>query len=144
MKRKAAEMPETVPTNPPPDHNGEVARYLTLTEAAKIAPGRPSTNCVWRWCRRGVKARDGHRVRLRHIRIGGMIYTRADWLEHFGRALAEADARHFDLVEAAAEAARANEPPTPRRRRRVAPSRFDEHRRRELEQIDRELDAEGL
>ncbi len=33
--------------------------YITLTEATKIAPGRPSTNCIWRWCRRGVKGCTG-------------------------------------------------------------------------------------
>ncbi|MBW7906227.1 MAG: DUF1580 domain-containing protein [Phycisphaerae bacterium] len=116
--------------------------YITLTEAAKIAPGRPSTNCIWRWCRRGVKARGGERVRLQHVRIGGMIYTSARWLEAFGRALADADAKYFDLCEAAVEAARAAEHPAPRRRR-PTPA-IDERRQRELEQIDRELDAEGL
>lgn len=118
--------------------------YITLTDAAKIAPGRPSTNCVWRWCRRGVLSRGGERVRLQHLRIGGMIYTTARWLEEFGRKLAEADAKYFGLCEAAAEAARAAEPPVARRRRRASPSQFQDQRRRELEQIDRELDAEGL
>lgn len=118
--------------------------YLTLTEAAKIAPGRPTTNCIWRWCRRGVLSRGGERVRLQHVRVGGMIYTTAHWLEEFGRRLAEADAKYFDLCAAAAEAARAAEVPTPRRRRRVSASQVPDQRRRELEEIDRELDAEGL
>lgn len=125
-------------------HATATDEYMTLTEAAKIAPSRPSTNCIWRWCRRGVLSRGGERVRLQHVRIGGMIYTTAAWLEQFGRKLAEADAKYFDLCEAAAEAARASEPPTPRRRRRISPSQFEEQRRRELEEIDRELDAEGL
>jgi hypothetical protein len=119
-------------------------QYMTLTEVAKIAPGRPSTNAIWRWCRRGVLSRGGDRIRLQHVRIGGMIYTTAAWLEDFGRRLAEADAKYFDLCEATAEAARATEQPAPRRRRRVSPSQFEEQRRRELEEIDRELDAEGL
>lgn len=117
--------------------------YITLTEAANIAPGRPSANCIWRWCRRGVLSRGGERVRLQHVRIGGRVYTTARWLEEFGRRLAEADAKYFDLCEAAAEAARAQEPPSPRRRRR-SPSQHQQERRRRLEQIDRELDAEGL
>ncbi|MEP0848415.1 MAG: DUF1580 domain-containing protein [Phycisphaerae bacterium] len=117
--------------------------YITLTEAAKIAPGRPSTNCIWRWCRRGVLSRGGERVRLQHLRIGGMIYTTARWLEEFGRKLAEADANYFDLCEAAAEAARAAESPVVRRRRRASPSQFQDQRQRELEEIDRELEAEG-
>jgi len=117
-------------------------QFLTLTEAANIAPGRPKTNCIWRWCRRGVLSRGGQRVRLQHVRIGGMIYTTARWLEEFGRELAEADAKYFDLCKAAAEAARAQEPPA--RRRRRSPSQVEEQRKRELEQINRELDAEGL
>jgi len=41
--------------------------HLTLMQAAKLAPGRPSGNCIWRWCRRGVLARSGERIRLEHI-----------------------------------------------------------------------------
>ncbi len=116
---------------------------ISLTQAAKIAPGRPSTNCVWRWCRRGVRARDGERVRLRHVRIGGKIFTTADWLADFGNALAEADAKYFDLNGAVAKVARANEPRRPRRRRTANP-RAGDHRRLQLEELDHELEAEGL
>lgn len=112
--------------------------YITLTEAAKIAPGRPSTNCIWRWCRRGVKARGGERVRLQHVRIGGMIYTTARWLEAFGRALADADAKYFDPCEAAVEAARAKELPAPRPARRG--STYEQEELREIEEAERELD----
>lgn len=119
-------------------------QYITMTEAAKLAPGRPSTSCVWRWCRRGVKARDGQRVRLEHVRVGGMIYTTAAWLEAFGRALADADAKHFDLCEASAAEARAAEAPFPRQRPRVALSELRRKQSEELDAIDRELEAEGL
>ena len=37
--------------------------HITLSQAAKLAPWRPSSNCVWRWCREGVKAASGTRVR---------------------------------------------------------------------------------
>lgn len=115
--------------------------YITLTQAAKIAPGRPSTNCIWRWCRRGVLSRGDERVRLRHIRMGGMIYTTSAWLEEFGRKLAEADAKYFDLSAAAAEAAAGS---TPRRRRRtVTPSHFEQQRRKEMEAARHELDEAG-
>ncbi len=65
--------------------------YLSLTDVAKVTPGRPSTNCVWRWCRRGVLSRSGERIRLQHVRMGGMIYTTHAWLEKFGHLLAAAD-----------------------------------------------------
>lgn len=70
--------------------------YLTCTEAAKLAPGRPSANCVWRWCRRGVVARNGQRIRLQHIRLGGKILTKLEWLEAFGESLASADSAYFE------------------------------------------------
>lgn len=94
-------MNETPPKTLEPDHE-----YLTLTEAAKQAPGRPSSNAVWRWARRGVLARTGERVRLRHIRLGGKILTRADWLHDFASTLADADAAHFDERSEAAPAKR--------------------------------------
>ena len=47
----------------------ETPKYITLTEAAKVAPGRPSTSCLWRWCRKGVISRNGERVRLKHAQI---------------------------------------------------------------------------
>lgn len=118
---------------------------ITLTEAAKVAPGRPSTNCMWRWCRRGVLARGGERIRLEHRRIGGKIFTSLPWLEEFGWRLAEADARYFDLCEAAAEAAAAQEPPIPRRRRhRVIPPSLEQDDLREVEEAERELDEAGI
>ena len=69
---------------------------ISLTEATKISPGRPSTNCVWRWCRKGVRARGGTRVRLRHVRVGGKIFTSQQWLDEFGHHVADADAAYFD------------------------------------------------
>jgi hypothetical protein len=75
-----------------PDIPGE---YLTLAQAAKLAPGRPSANCIWRWCRRGVLARSGTRVCLRHIRAGGKIFTTEQWVHEFCEQLAAADVEHF-------------------------------------------------
>lgn len=70
-------------------------KFLTLGDAAKVAPGRPSTNTVWRWCRKGVRSRTGQRIRLRHVRAGGKIFTQAPWIEAFVHELAAADAAHF-------------------------------------------------
>lgn len=74
----------------------QTEQYITLTQATKVAPGRPSTNCIWRWCRRGVIARSGQRIKLEHIRMGGKIFTTQLWIDAFGRKLAEADAQYFD------------------------------------------------
>lgn len=114
--------------------------HITLSQAAKLAPGRPSPNCVWRWCREGVKAASGQRVRLKHVRFGSRIYTTRQWLSAFGLALAEADAAHFERGEQAAEVTA----PTPRcRSRRLRETARDDARRRH-DQAERELEEAGL
>jgi hypothetical protein len=69
--------------------------YLTLSEAPRHIPGRPSASAVWRWCRDGVKARNGERVRLQHVRAGARIFTTRAWLDEFMDKLAAADAEYF-------------------------------------------------
>jgi hypothetical protein len=64
--------------------NPDVTEYMTLTEAAKLFPGRKpgsrfSTDTVWRWCLRGV----GNGLRLRSVLIGGQRYTTRRWLQEF-------------------------------------------------------------
>lgn len=122
--------------------------HITLGRASHLVPGRPSTNCMWRWCRKGVLARSGERIRLEHVRIGGRIFTRPSWVEEFGRRLTAADVSYFDAREEEAKALPPRDPQynAPGRRRRVgrlanAPAR--DHRDRQ-EEIDRELDEEGL
>lgn len=82
-------MPETIeqPQIDPAD-------YLTLTKAAKITPGRPSTAAIWRWATRGIRVRDGSRIHLEHLRMGGQILTTRAWIIDFGRKLAEANEKH--------------------------------------------------
>ena len=70
--------------------------YITLSQAANASPGRPSANCVWRWCRKGIKARNGDITRLQHVRVGGQIFTTFKWLTEFGERLASAHAAYFD------------------------------------------------
>lgn len=113
---------------------------IPLSAAAKAAPGRPSANAIWRWCRRGVRARGGVCVRLRHVRLGGRVFTSLAWLTEFGEQLAAADAEHFDSrsrdhtrpVASRVGAVRAGET-----RSRVSP---EEHKLA----IELELKAEGL
>lgn len=116
--------------------------HITLSQAAKLAPGRPSSNCVWRWCREGVKAASGTRVRLKHVRFGSRIYTTRQWLNDFGLALAEADAAHFDRDEQS-HAPEPSRRPTKRSRRASRSGGSDEARRRHLE-AERELEEAGL
>ena len=69
---------------------------ITLAEATKLIPGRPSTNVAWRWCRRGLKARSGEVVRLKHRRVGGKIYLTEKAIGDFFETLAQADIEHFE------------------------------------------------
>lgn len=110
----------------------ETENYITLTEATRLAPGRPSVNCVWRWCRKGVLARSGERVRLQHVRIGGKLYTTADWLSQFGQALAAADASYFNLEDRPVIVE-----PAPR-------GRTEKQRQAAIERAERELKEMGV
>ena len=74
---------------------------IPLSEAAKLTPGRPHTATLTRWCRPGIKARTGERVRLQHWRVGRKIYTTAEALDKFFQRTAEADLPHFENRDAA-------------------------------------------
>lgn len=105
--------------------------YLTLSQAAQQAPGRVHASALWRWCRRGLCARNGQRIRLPHLRVGGRIYVKADELEAFFRAVAEADTEYFDKSASVESGSR-------------SPKGCRDQRSAELDQIDRELDEAGL
>jgi len=53
-------------------------QLVTLTEAAKLLPDRPSSTTMWRWSRKGV----GGKV-LETITIGGKVYTSVEALQRF-------------------------------------------------------------
>lgn len=73
--------------------NGNMDGYLTLEEAAKLVPGGGrDVATVWRWCRRGLR-RGGRVIRLKHVRFGQRLATKAEWVEEFAESLAEADAQ---------------------------------------------------
>ncbi len=69
---------------------------LTCAQAARQFPGSPAPSTVWRWARKGVKARNGERVRLRHVRIGGQLFIPVEALAEFAEAVADADRQHFE------------------------------------------------
>jgi hypothetical protein len=62
--------------------------FLTLTEAAKLIPGRKegervSVGTVWRWSLRGL--RNG--IKLKSVLIGGQRCTTRQWLQDFIEAI---------------------------------------------------------
>jgi hypothetical protein len=44
---------------------------------------RLSMATVWRWCLRGVTARDGARIKLRAVRVGETLCTSEAWLREY-------------------------------------------------------------
>ncbi len=70
--------------------------FISLTRAAELTPGNFSYNAMWRWCRRGIKARSGQTVKLQHRRIGGQVFTTREALDEFLKVLDQADSAYFD------------------------------------------------
>ena len=67
----------------------EAAGRLPALRAGKSV--NPST--VWRWTKRGVRARNGVRVRLEAIKVGGTCCTSDEALLRFFHALSADDAQ---------------------------------------------------
>lgn len=70
--------------------------YISLSEAARLVPGHPHASSLWRWARKGVKARNGETIRLEHRRIGARVFVRRADLDNFFSEVARADAEHFN------------------------------------------------
>lgn len=99
-------------------------KFLSLAEVCRAVPaleGRhPHLSAAWRWCRRGVLARNGQRIKLRHTRLGRRVVVPEDAVKEFLDAVALADALYFDSAPATPS------PPLPKpakpalRRRQIA------------------------
>lgn len=68
---------------------------ISLNAAAKITPEPVHPSAPWRWMRRGILGRNGQRVFLEGVRVGGKLMTSEPAMERFFAAVAEADAEHF-------------------------------------------------
>lgn len=139
--------PEHSQSDPIGKTTGSAEEYLSLAQAARVLPGRPSANCVWRWARKGVISRDGRRVCLRHIRLGGRILTTKGWVDAFGASLAEADRSYFAEQSAGAVPDRNRAyagPVRGRSRSEVPPKPIGDDGSRNASLIERELEEEGL
>ena len=51
---------------------------ITMAEAAKLLPGRPSVVSLWRWRLRGIAG-----VKLRFVTVGRKPLTTREWLREF-------------------------------------------------------------
>lgn len=67
--------------------NLDPTKFISLSEAAAILPGRPSLCSLHRWTRRGVRG-----VRLETLLVGGKRFTTAEALQKFADAVTAAGA----------------------------------------------------
>lgn len=122
-----------------------VEDYLTLTQASAVTPGRPSPSAMWRWARKGVKARTGERILMRHVRAGGRVFVTRAWILDFVEALASRDSEYFSAKDQAAAGApprsQAFASPTRPRKPRRPKAPFDPDRQK---RVAAELEGEGL
>lgn len=69
--------------------------YIDIASASKCFPCDPHASAIWRWCRKGIRGRNGSRIVLKHHRSGGKLYTTAEWCAEFLAAIAAADSEYF-------------------------------------------------
>jgi hypothetical protein len=118
--------------------NALTEKLRSFAEAASRLPAlrggksvNPST--VWRWTRRGVRARDGMLVRLESLKVGGTCCTTDEALFRFFHALSADDSQPL----AASLAPHQQDEPAPRRDNRIDPIELQPYR----EQIRARNDA---
>lgn len=76
-------------------------RYLSLSQAAALLPGRPHISSLHRWRQRGCRG-----AKLRTCLVGGRRYTTEEWLRDFISATTAAadggppDPRPFEAHDA--------------------------------------------
>src|SRR5215831_14851316 len=87
--------------------------------------GRLHVSTVWRWCLKGLRARDGTPVKLRALRVGQTLCTSEQWLQDF-----------FEQLTAHDPALAADKP--------VSAIRTPGKRRRASERAAEELEREGI
>ena len=107
-----------------------IENRIKLSEAARHFGVHPSA--IWRWCRRGLLAANGERVRLAHTRFGRTIYTTEAALDTFGAELAQADVERFESADTSERAATGTRP------------RSESRREKEIARAERDLQRAGV
>ncbi len=77
-----------------------------MAGAAQTIPlaKKPDASTIVRWCTLGIKAADGHRVKLEHVRIGRRFFTSGPAVERFILEMSDC----YDSVHDRATALRAH------------------------------------
>ena len=58
--------------------SGNQDEFVSMAQAAKLLPGRPSIVSLWRWRARGIAG-----VKLKFVNINAKPYTTRRWLREF-------------------------------------------------------------
>lgn len=104
--------------------------YLTFAQASRRCHFRPSISTIWRWARKGLKARSGRLIRLRHLRMGRRLVTTPQWLDEFFDHLAQADCEQTESSRDESDPARVKSNAS--------------RRQREIEVAEAALQQEGI
>ena len=68
--------------------------YITAKEATRFFIGPPSADSTRRWMRYGVWHRPSkRRIKLKSVRVGGVLFTRQEWITQFKRLIRSLDRR---------------------------------------------------
>lgn len=76
--------------------------YLSIANAARLLPGKPSPSAVWRWVRSGVNG-----VKLPAIKVGSRFFINEADLAGFIQHVTEMDRERFEAARAARQAEQA-------------------------------------
>jgi hypothetical protein len=68
---------------------------LSFSQAARVVPGRGKSgchpSCIWRWATDGIRLRDGSRLKLESVRLGGRYVTSRGAIKRFLSACNDAE-----------------------------------------------------
>ena len=75
-------------------------KLITLAEASRLLPGRPSVPTIWRWRNKGVRGR-----KLESVIVGGKCYTSVEAIQRFAQQQGETNSQPILRTPAARERA---------------------------------------
>ncbi len=107
------------------------SNMVTIGEFAKLVPGDPAPSTIWRWCRKGIKTRNGQQVRLPHQRVGKRLFVDASKASEFFKEIADQDVAYFQLKDGET-------------RPEIAPHRTNAERTEAATRAAARLEREGL
>lgn len=64
-----------------------MSEFISMREASKLLPGRPSPTALSVWTSIGCSPGKGERVVLQTLRLGRRVFTKREWIDEFVKSL---------------------------------------------------------